>query len=627
MRGLVMLLAVAACGRAGTGGPAIDAAADAPSGPPDAQHTLAIMPATARIDVVDGLAQPVTFTATLDGAPVTPTWSVSAALVTIDAQGDVTATGELGGRANVTATDDGVTATATVEVHLKITSNPAGASGADQTSLRGATTPDATTGWQYPYDHTVFPRGLPAPELMWRGGAAGDLVYAHYVTDFVDVEQFAKATLPARLPLDAASWRELAESGDGGSLALTVARLPAGGAASRLVRQAWTIAPGRLPGWIYYFQNISPIGTTVRIAPGAAAPDDFLARAGATSNCVTCHVVSADGKTMIDGGDYPGSTFDLVSNSFVFSVTSLGENTRQWGAPATLPDGSALVQNAAPTPTGGYGIDGLWDSHSGARVAKSGLDGPKFDQPSFALDGRTLVFVDHTTGALTTYAFDPPMKMASSPTVLLPAGAGDAIRRPTFTADGQTIVYARGVLDTRTGASDLYALRLGSTGGEVRLAALDGDDTTFDAGARDQHVNYMPYAGPIESGGYQWIVFVSRRTYGNRMTGTVAATKQLWIAAIDPTITKGDPSFPAFYLTGQSALIRNWDPDWALPVCAADGAACAVGSDCCARSCTGGTCGARAPGACGGDGDGCSSAGDCCDVGARCVNGFCSAPH
>jgi hypothetical protein len=620
----LIVIALAACGH--SGGTAIDAAADAAIGP-DAAHTLAISPPTARIDVVDGVAQPAAFTATFDGAPVAPAWSVSAAFVMIDPQGDVTATGELGGRAIVTAMYDGLTATATVEVHLKITSNPAGASGADQTALRGATTPDPATGWQYPYDRTAFPRGLPAPELMWRGGAAGDLVYAHYVTDFVDVEQFAKATSPARLALDAASWRALSASGRGGPLALTVARQPAGGTASRLVQETWTIAPGRLPGWIYYFQNVSPIGTTVRIAPGAAAPDDFLARAGASSNCVTCHIVSADGKTMIDGGDYPGSTFDLVSNSFVFSVTSLGENTRQWGAAAVTPDGSALVQNAAPTPTGGYGIDGLWDSHTGARVAGSGLDGPKFDQPSFALDGRTLVFVDHATGALTTYAFDPTTKVATDPNVLLAVGAGDPIRRPTYTADGKTLVYARGALDTRIGPSDLYALRLGASGGEVRLAALDGDDTTFDAGARDQHVSYMPYASPIESGGYEWIVFVSRRTYGNRMTGTAAATKQLWIAAIDPTVATGDPSFPAFYLTGQSALVRNWDPDWALPVCAADGATCAVGSDCCARTCASGSCGARAPGVCGDDGDGCSADADCCASGARCVNGFCSAPR
>jgi hypothetical protein len=629
-RALVALVLVTcgACGSHGGGG-----AFDAPSGGGDAPaidaaHPLAVTPASARIDVVDGVAQPATFTASVDGAPVTATWSVSRPFVAVDAQGRVTASGELGGPAIVTATYLGQTATATVEVHVRETLDPGGASAAQEALLRAATAADPATGWQYPYDHTVFPRGLPAPELMWRGGAAGDLVLAHYVTDYVDVELFAKATSPARLALDAAPWRALSESGHGGALALTVARLPAGAAAAtRLVAQTWTIAPGRLPGWIYYFQSTTSIGTTVRLAPGAAAPDDFLARAGATSNCVACHAISADGTTMIDGGDYPGSTFDLVANKFVFSVTSINENTRQWGAPAVTGDGRALVQNAAPTPVGGYGIDGLWDSHSGARLAQSGLDGPKYDQPRFSRDGRHLVFVDHTTGALAQMDFDPATQRASNRVDLLQVGGGDPIRRPSYSADGAMIVYARGALDTRVGPSDLYALRLGAGGGEVRLAALDGDATTFDAGARDQHLNYMPHAAVLEAGGYQWVAFTSRRTYGNRLTAASGSTKQLWIAAIDPTITTGDPSAPAFYLTGQMPTLRNWDPDWALPVCAADGATCALGSDCCSRSCAAGVCAEPVAGACAADDDGCGSATDCCTAGARCVNGFCSAPR
>ncbi|HEY6882387.1 MAG TPA: hypothetical protein VI299_30355, partial [Polyangiales bacterium] len=37
--------------------------------------------------------------------------------------------------------------------------------------LDGAATDDASLKWLYPYDGTVWPRGLPAPLLMWNNGA------------------------------------------------------------------------------------------------------------------------------------------------------------------------------------------------------------------------------------------------------------------------------------------------------------------------------------------------------------------------------------------------------------------------------------------------------------------------
>ena len=44
------------------------------------------------------------------------------------------------------------------------------------TALQGATQPDASVVWTYPYDGTVWPRGLLPPILQWNGGALDGFV-------------------------------------------------------------------------------------------------------------------------------------------------------------------------------------------------------------------------------------------------------------------------------------------------------------------------------------------------------------------------------------------------------------------------------------------------------------------
>ena len=59
----------------------------------------------------------------------------------------------------------------------------------------------------------------------------------------------------------------------------------------------------------------------------------------------------------------------------------------------------------------------------------------------------------------------------------------------------------------------------------------------------DYMLNYEPTVNPIASGGYNWVVFTSRRAYGNVLTGDpwqdeenaspAPFTKKLWVAAVD----------------------------------------------------------------------------------------------
>lgn len=183
----------------------------------------------------------------------------------------------------------------------------------------------------------------------------------------------------------------------------------------------------------------------------------------------------------------------------------------------------------------------------------------------------------------------------------------------------------------------------------VPLGALNGDDPNGAsilpraAGVSghddDDQMNYEPTVSPIASGGYAWVIFTSRRMYGNvaqgdpytSPDGVTPVTKKLWVAAIDLHPTPGkDPSHPAFYLPGQELLAGNMRGFWVVDPCRDDGVSCETGDECCGGYCrpnTSGTltCGKVKTG-CSQEFERCAVTSDCCGAaeGYECVGGFCS---
>ena len=158
-------------------------------------------------------------------------------------------------------------------------------------------------------------------------------------------------------------------------------------------------------------------------------------------------------------------------------------------------------------------------------------------------------------------------------------------------------------------------------------------DVTIDTDHNDDvNTNYEPTVCPVGSGGYAWVVFTSRRMYGNVATIPPfcsdprgvdlvknITTKKLWVAAIDLNPAPGkDPSHPAFYLPGQELLAGNARGLQVLDPCRTDGSSCASGDECCNGYCEangdGGAliCSNTTP-TCASTGDKCVTSGDCCD--------------
>lgn len=530
---------------------------------------LVIDPAMSTIILENGVAPPQQLTALLDGVPVDANWSNEATFLgSVNDDGLVSVSADYGGKIYVEAEYNGLKAQAVVGVlykkQLVLGDFPPG----DMGLLDAAVNPDPAAILAYPYDGMVYPKGLPAPEVMWNGTVAGDKFLLRVTGELVDLKIYTLAEPPSRFMPDQPTWNQMAETVSGDDVNMRLHRLSAG-VATVVADDTWTISAQPLIGTVYYWAN--SLGRVLRIKPGALAPEDFLL-AGGQDGCSTCHSVSANGKTLILGGDISVSNWDLVSNSTKLDLTTVGKPIRDWAMPAISADGAVVVENGEsmlPGPPGAH--DGMWDAVTGTKIP-SALDGILLNMPAFSANNKKLVYVDHTTLALAVYDYDPAVKNVSNPIELVPPGADPTLNGITFPSvmpDGSWAVYHRGAypasLDTRNGPGHLYLASTGMPGVEMRLAAAEGDVYPFAAGDRDRHLNYEPTFAPRTSGGYAWAVFTSRRTYGNRLTGDQTVVKQLWMMAIDENPTPGvDPSHPPIWMPGQDPNTLNMRGFWAL---------------------------------------------------------------
>jgi hypothetical protein len=289
-------------------------------------------------------------------------------------------------------------------------------------------------------------------------------------------------------------------------------------------------------------------------------------------------------------------------------------------------------------------------SHDGTRVAFNFASGPG-DAMIGAGDGKKLVIMDYDPA---TQTFDDAQ--------LIHEGERDP-GWPSFTPDGNSVVFQSLIESgdqyfyTRSGGKgELWWANL-ATGESHPLDRANGSDylpTGPNRHDADHELGYEPTVAPIASGGYAWIVFTSRRMYGNVATidpwrsdprdydhTEEITTKKLWVAAIELNVETeldgekimsmlpDDPSHPAFYLPAQELHAGNTRGFWVVDPCKEDGSSCESGVDCC-----GGRC-ARDPNTdertcnpgtdeCAQEFDACEKSSDCCDTTLVCLNSICS---
>jgi hypothetical protein len=578
---------------------------------------------------------------------------------------------------------------------VSLTNAPNGVASSQVTALEAAS-PNSGSGMKmlYPYDQTVFPGGIGAPTLQWSQSGTPDSVYIHLSSSLFDYKGFFPGASPTNVALPQTPWLTAWSQSKGKSDPLTVEVATSTGGTVASVTTHWIFAKGSLAGDVYYNTYGSQLlpgkpttgnGAVMRIAEGATAPSVFLYTTGASpfGPCINCHSLSSNGSYIVaqqhfypGGLQTPGSmSWDLVTNTAPSNSNYLANNAMDdWGFGAMYPDGTFLMtaaepQNSAtgPMANGAFpaaqgnnpGMIGpttntFYNTLDGGSTPVTGLDTQYAMMPTFSSDGTMLVYNDSTGadsglspgGRIGIANFNASTKTFSNAKVVYTTSTMYP-GWPWFTPDNKNIIFALGTGwnyatevppgDLTIWNSYLYILDVAS-GTAHRLdeaAGFDSSGTEYlPFVGRDEDYDFYPTINPIAAGGYFWVYFTSRRTYGNVYNGAVGTSgaKAIWVTAIDIAPAAGtDPSHPAFFLPGQEVGSGNIRAFPVLKPCSGNGATCESGLDCCGGSCTvanpdagTGMCGV--PAGCAMTNDKCSSSVPCCDHSLACLGGYCSQP-
>jgi hypothetical protein len=696
-----------------------------------------------------------------DGTALTATWSIDRGeLGALDIlTGNFAPSGHYSGLGTISAIFGNVVATTTLTVQLHVVQN-GGASGLDGgvaeagaggfggvggegpggpvddatvARLRGTAAAPATPaelGLLYPYDKTVWPRGLLPPLVQWQTTHTATSAYIHLTQANFEFEGFYSGTRLVHQPVDPAAWAAALNGNGGDTLQLEVKIADASQAYGPLT-EGWIVAPGILRGTVYYDSYGTKLANPVPGANGAIASgailaihegtnDPVLAIPGSQNQCIACHAVSDDGSTLfapntntlVSTFDYSNSaSYDLKNNGAVIAsyigdspnsagVTPDPLNNKKFMWSGLWKDGTFVLQGKGHVEDGANDTSppnlesGVFRRDTAAQATAAGLDGVITEAvtPAFSRDGTKVAFnywtgtlapggggghtldvMDFACGAFAqgvtpaagaptcaSFGFSNLRRLYTNPDVTngfvgwpawLPDNSGIVFHNTvTVSTDSRShspiatwygskariwITSVPADATTAPQAVALDALNGDGPGGTSILPAASGVSGHTD----DDHMNYEPTVNPIASGGYAWVIFTSRRMYGNVAQGdpyappdgTTVVPKKLWVAAIDLHPTPGvDPSHPAFYLPGQELSAGNMRGFWVVDPCRADGSLCDTGDECCGGYCRPNGAGqltcANIKTGCAMEFEKCQTTSDCCNaaLGFQCINGFCA---
>jgi hypothetical protein len=159
---------------------------------------------------------------------------------------------------------------------------------------------------------------------------------------------------------------------------------------------------------------------------------------------------------------------------------------------------------------------------------------------------------------------------------------------PAFTPDNKFVVYQNGTGDdlaTWSGnTGKIFAVNT-QTKEVVFLARLNGDGY-MPQGTRDENKNYEPTIAPIASGGYFWVMYTSRRTYGNKLRQRLRDEAPLGLGLRRSTRRRRRPLAPGLLHRRAGADLgqqpRLLGP---RPLQATTGTGCESGDECCNGFC------------------------------------------
>ena len=419
---------------------------------------------------------------------------------------------------------------------------------------------------------------------------------------------------------------------------------------------------------------------TLAIKHGATSPTPITS----TTQCTQCHVVSANGSTLITDYDTcPGNTqdydwaYDLKNPS---SPSNLPQVDGQFTWGTINPKGTLYFSNSAQTTPGSLqpgDLEGATSTPSGLFALPGGSSVVTPAQirsqlsltnqlgaslPVFSPDGKHVAFnffkggpgTDGKSGdgkSIAVVDFDGVSTFSNLRTVYTPPASSScpscAAVWMAFTPSSDALVFE---LETVKATDSLFAETVSPIRAELWWVDLDVEDTRIVSTWRTapgtcrrartrttktRRCSTSPRCcrslravtcGSSSRHGASTAAW-RRPTRGCSVSqaNTNPLLKKLWVAAFDVNAPPGtDASHPSFYLPAQDLLTVNARAYWVLDPCKSTGNSCETGDECCGGHCiASGDGGALVCGnanTCGGEGDTCATANDCCS-GLQCVGG------
>lgn len=475
------------------------------------------------------------------------------------------------GRGTVTATLDGRTGTAVVEVFREDVRVGDGVDPTVPELFEDATDdPTRLAAIVYPANETIVPPNLGDFDVHWRDTTGSDVYEIRIQTYYADVRVYvtdpAAATTGAWLAFLESEWSSVAHSEIGAALDVTVRGLTLASPAT--TSHAGVIVHTSredMNGGIYYWAAASSSGTPDGIyrhdmgRPGEPA-EQFFTRTEA-GRCVACHVISRDGTKMAltyDGGDQSATVLDVATR-----VTSIPVATQYWNFAAFTPDGAQLL-------TARQGALQLRDPASGAvqvTVPTSGYS----THPDISAQGDRIVYVrptgpgsdwSFTGGQLVTQTFDQAAQTFGGEVPLV--SSSDNNYYPSFSPDGQWVLFNRatgGSYDQAT--AELWVVKTDGSVGPIKLSL-----SNVGAGLTNSWARWAPFESSFgqDAEPIYWLTFSSKRDFGVRLVGL--NRPQIWMTPFFPARAEAgaDPTAPAFHLPFQDKATSNHIAQWTTQV-------------------------------------------------------------
>lgn len=515
--------------------------------------------------------------------------------------------------------------------------------------FRGAGVTDAARSARidYPLDHVVFPHNVYPPDVQWEPvGAEGDVFRVRVAGTSPLLTAYVRhrgADFPHDYLFDQDAWTAMADRAGTRELSLTVDRWDSArdevvlGAPVRL-----RFARGSIAGAVYYW-TLGAFGGTqgrvLRVFQGtgvAPRPENFMPMPPPRDDgdrCAACHGLSRDGNRLalsLGDGRF-GGVYDATTDLTGPDPTPVFRFAGPWFFAAFNPEGSRIFMTDPDQRAQ------LLDGRNGERVATGDRALPTATHPAWSPDGRAVAFIssadnawDLSRGDLSVMdamsgdRFGEPRVLHRGDAATGAEGAGlDAY--PSYSPDSRVIAFQHGrrVLLSASGAAGaIYLVPAG--GGEA--ARLDH----VSEGADAWYPSFTPFVTPgADAGSVYWLLFYSRRDYGNAQVGTRGhRRRQIWVTAVS-TEGSGDRSSVPYWLPGQDVRQENASAFWAPRPCRPNSSVCSGDDQCCSGNCSDElvegqrVCRPPPPSGCRRQGQSCGATSDCCDRTLECAGGVC----